>query len=318
MSGEGPGKPPRQESEQFAMFGDVDRSRGLAWWWASLRTHAREFEPGQLRFWLPSGPPGERDEDALFGTLVDSAPTRRKTGHAWWASTTVAHLGAIAAILVVPLLLPGEPPETIDYMRVLLYDPPPPPPPPPPKGSESSKERSPKPVSPDPQPTPEAVPTPTPTLIAELEVPDEIIPDPTTSDRLGVLDGHERGMEDGMLGGDPDFGVVGGVLGGVPGGVVGGTGTIPVYDYDRPPKPIKITKPRYPQEAFIKKVEGTVTLEIMIDEQGNVTPVRILESIPMLDAAAMRTVQEWQFMPAIKDGRRVATIARAPVTFTIF
>ena len=60
-------------------------------------------------------------------------------------------------------------------------------------------------------------------------------------------------------------GVVGGVPGGVIGGVIGGTGDGPVLDYDQPPRPIKITKPQYPQEAFVKKIEGTVTVEILID-----------------------------------------------------
>jgi protein TonB len=60
--------------------------------------------------------------------------------------------------------------------------------------------------------------------------------------------------------GGVDGGVVGGVPGGVLGGVVGGTGDVPVpeMDYDRPPRLIRQTKPKYPQEAFVKKVEGVV------------------------------------------------------------
>lgn len=264
---------------------------------------------------------GERvreSESGLFADLVDSVPRARRKGFAW-VTSTLAHAGIAAALLLVPLLWPGDPPEAIDTIRVLLYDPPPPPPLPPPRGSQLAKPaRLARPVAPEPGPTP------VPKLVAELEaptrVPDAIAVDPGVAEeqQFGLVTGHELGVPEGIEGGDPFFGQVGGVLGGVPGGVVGGTGTVPVRDYDRPPRPIKLTKPRYPQAAFIKKVEGTVTLEILIDERGNVTPVRILQSIPLLDAAAMRTVQEWQFVPAIKDGRRVASVARAPVTFTIY
>ena len=44
----------------------------------------------------------------------------------------------------------------------------------------------------------------------------------------------------------------------------------------------------------------------------------MIQSIPALDAAALQTVREWLFAPAIKNGRPVATIAQAPVTFRIF
>ena len=44
----------------------------------------------------------------------------------------------------------------------------------------------------------------------------------------------------------------------------------------------------------------------------------MLQSVPALDAAAIQTVKEWVFSPAIKHGRPVATIAQAPVAFRIF
>jgi protein TonB len=125
---------------------------------------------------------------------------------------------------------------------------------------------------------------------------------------MGIAEGMEEGVEGG---------VVGGVPGGVLGGVIGGTGDI-ALDYDQPPKPIKITRPQYPQEAFVKKIEGTVLLEILIDNSGRVRKARVLRSIPALDAAAIATVLQWQFAPAVKRGRPVATIAQAPVGFRIF
>jgi protein TonB len=118
--------------------------------------------------------------------------------------------------------------------------------------------------------------------------------------------------------GGVDGGQVGGVPGGVLGGVVGGTGDGPVMDYDQPPRPIKITRPQYPQEAFVKKIEGMVKVQILIDANGRVVNARVIQSIPLLDAAALQTVYQWVFSPAMKNGRPVATLAEAPVTFRIF
>jgi protein TonB len=135
--------------------------------------------------------------------------------------------------------------------------------------------------------------------------------------QFGVADGSEAGSAEGMAGG-VEGGTVGGTLGGTLGGVIGGTGDSPVLDYDQPPRLLKQTRPVYPQEAFIKKIEGVVTLEIVIGVDGRVGRARVLRSIPQLDAAAIQTVRQWVFSPAIKGGRPVATIAQAPVSFRIY
>ncbi len=68
----------------------------------------------------------------------------------------------------------------------------------------------------------------------------------------------------------------------------------------------------------MKKVEGTVLVELLIDASGRVARTRVVQSIPLLDAAARETVSEWLFQPARKHGRPVATLANAPVRFRIF
>jgi len=123
-------------------------------------------------------------------------------------------------------------------------------------------------------------------------------------------------------GGVPQAGVEGSVVSGVPGGEVGkvvvGTGTLPVMDYDQPPRVIKITRPQYPMEAFIKKIEGTVIVEILIDSTGRVDRARVIQSVPLLDAMALQTVYQWLFSPAVKNGRPVPTLAHAPIAFRIY
>jgi protein TonB len=230
------------------------------------------------------------------------------------------HAFLATILILVPILLPEallETPQT-DVFRVLIYDPPPPPPPPLPKGAPGGGRR---PVA------IEAPPTPVPVKAeARLEAPVEAVVAPAppsllADERAGSPSGSESGVPEGMAEGVPG-GVIGGVPGGVVGGVIGGTGTGPVpklvYDYDRPPRLLNPTKPRYPPDAFIRKVEGVVIVEFVIDATGRVVRARIVQSIPLLDAAALETVRAWEFAPALQHGRPVATAAQAPVTFRIF
>jgi periplasmic protein TonB len=88
-------------------------------------------------------------------------------------------------------------------------------------------------------------------------------------------------------------------------------------DYDTPPRPIKLSKPRYPRAAFESGLEGTVVVEITIDSRGRVAKARVKESATGLDEAALKCVAKWRFRPAIKAGKPVATLANAPVMFRI-
>jgi protein TonB len=173
-----------------------------------------------------------------------------------------------------------------------------------------------KPVVEEPQEQPEftaPIEQETPTEVAELRPEETARPDEQWGSENGSDFGVPEGMEEGVEGG-----VVGGIPGGVLGGVLGGTGTGPVMDWDAGPRPIKTTRPTYPQEAFVKKVEGQVLVEATIDSTGRVVRARVLQSVPMLDAAALQCVYQWLFQPAMKNGRPVPTIIHAPVTFRIY
>jgi protein TonB len=264
----------------------------------------------------PASPSGGRREptDELFTGLVASNPKKAPRGGSFRASL-IGHGLAIAMLFLVPIFWPSPPPEQPDPYRILIYNPPPPPPPPLPKGQAIvEKQQQAKPV------TPEVKPEKEPDFTAKIEpeekplTPEARVPDteqagsPTGSD-LGVPEGMEEGVEGGVVGGTP---------GGVIGGVIGGTGDGPVMDYDQQPRLIRQTKPVYPQEAFVKKIEGVVELEVLIDSSGRVSVRRIIHSVPVLDAAAIQTVRQWLFAPAVKNGRPVSTIALIPVTFRIY
>lgn len=88
--------------------------------------------------------------------------------------------------------------------------------------------------------------------------------------------------------------------------------------YDEPPRVLKMTRPTYPRDAFSKKVQGTVLLEILIAASGKVVHAEVRQSIPGLDEAALECVRQWSFEPARLKGKPVPTTAQAPVTFRIY
>jgi protein TonB len=84
------------------------------------------------------------------------------------------------------------------------------------------------------------------------------------------------------------------------------------------PNPIKILRPEYPKAAFTAKIEGTVVVDLLIGEQGEVAHLEIRQSIPELDAAAIACVRRWTFEPGRVSGVPRAVIAHAPVAFRIY
>lgn len=263
---------------------------------------------------VPPPAPDRPAEKGLFEDLVVSVPQGRRGLRGTLQASFAAHVILVGSAILVPILWPAESPEHTDYIKALIYNPPPPPPPPLPKGAalqETPKEA--KPVTPEVTEKPKVTP--------DLEVPREaeLKPEPRAheSEQSGSPTGSDIGVPEGM-----DVGVEGGVVGGVPGGVlggvVGGTGDGPVVDYDQPPRLLSQPRLVYPQEAFIKKIEGTVNLEILIDVNGRVVRARVLQGVPMLNEAALQHVQQWTFAPAVKGGRPVSTIALAPVKFRIY
>ena len=99
-------------------------------------------------------------------------------------------------------------------------------------------------------------------------------------------------------------------------------------NYDEPPRIRKQTKPVYPKSAFDLRLEGVVEVEFIVDARGRVRdgwaikpkePVRggLEAATRDLQQAAVAAVRNWEFEPALKDGRPVPTLARAPMTFTI-
>jgi protein TonB len=83
----------------------------------------------------------------------------------------------------------------------------------------------------------------------------------------------------------------------------------------RPPRKLQHVAPVYPSIALQAKVGGTVVLEATIGRTGVVTDVRVLRSVPLLDAAAVAAVQQWRYEPTRLNGEPVAVLLTVTVRF---
>ena len=119
-------------------------------------------------------------------------------------------------------------------------------------------------------------------------------------------------------------GDIGGVVGGIPGGVPEAPPPPPpppapvrVGGNIQPPKKVKDVDPVYPPIAQSARVQGVVILEATIGPDGRVQDVKVLRSIPLLDAAAIDAVKQWVYTPTLLNGVPVPVIMTVTVNFTL-
>ena len=67
--------------------------------------------------------------------------------------------------------------------------------------------------------------------------------------------------------------------------------------------------PEYPQQAALNGQHGTVVVLIHVSPAGTAAGVDLVRSsgYVLLDRAARDAVLRWRFLPAVKDGRPVAS-----------
>ncbi len=83
--------------------------------------------------------------------------------------------------------------------------------------------------------------------------------------------------------------------------------------------PEAVTKsiPVYPDIAREAGVDGQVMVQALVGKDGKVKDVRVVKSIPMLDAAAVAAVRQWVFKPALSNNKPVAVWVAVPVKFSL-
>ena len=86
---------------------------------------------------------------------------------------------------------------------------------------------------------------------------------------------------------------------------------------DSPDVVSRPSEPVYPPLAEQMKLEGSVTLRVKIDKNGNVVETQVLSGPEILATAAREAVRHWRFRPHYNNGTPTEAEALVVVNFTI-
>jgi protein TonB len=95
-----------------------------------------------------------------------------------------------------------------------------------------------------------------------------------------------------------------------------------IFDLDQvdsPPEAILKIPPVYPLSARRLGKEGQVELLFVVNAQGDVENVMVVDSEPrdVFDEAAVKTIKKWKFKPARKNNKPVSCRVEIPLTFRL-
>lgn len=241
--------------------------------------------------------------------LVANFHLRRRKGFLDFLVSVLGHSLIVALLILLPLCFTG----TINmgqFQKTLLVAPPPPPPPAPPAAMH-------------------VIPRPSKSffmqgrLFAPKLIPKQIAQvreEPPAQTLGGALGGVPGGVPGGQLGG-----VLGGILGSnrqyvpapPPPPRVAHKGPYRVGGIVRAPKLIQQIQPIYPALAKEARIQGDVVIDSVIDQQGEVTQMKVVSGSPVLVQAAMQAVEKWKYQPTLLNGHPVAVDMLVTVHFQL-
>jgi protein TonB len=245
--------------------------------------------------------------DVFLNALLEMPTTQQaRRSPLKWLGAVAFHIMIVAVLIIVPLYTTGTI-RLSEYHEIPLVAPPPPPP----AGG---------PVAPHTTHPKARLNYTLRELTAPTAIPKNV---PSGSDNVA------EAVPD--LGGVPG-GVPGGVIGGVVGGVLGGTGTVvptpppaarpvqkvvPVGGNVKAPRRTYFVNPAYPPLARDAHIWGTVVVDAVIDEHGNVVQARVVSGHPLLIDAALKAVMQWKYEPTTLDGQPVSLELQVQVHFNL-
>ena len=244
--------------------------------------------------------PTVKNEVSLNALLEAPTTKHLRRSPLQWLGAMAFHVAVVAALIIVPLYTTGTI-RLSEYHETPLVAPPPPlaPPPPPAGGAVAPHITHPK---------------------VKLNYTLQKLTAPTAIPKK-ISSGSDTVAEaapdlEGVPGGVP-----GGVIGGVIGGVLGGSGTVlptpppalrPAHKVVRvggnlkAPRQIYNVDPVYPPLARESRISGTVVIDAVVDERGNVVQARVVSGHPLLIKAALNAVLQWKYEPTLLNGEPVS------------
>jgi periplasmic protein TonB len=250
-------------------------------------------------------PPANVGKDVFLSAILEMPTTKRtRRNPLQWASATVLHIAFITALILIPLYTTGT-------IRLSKFDEVPlVAPPPPPALPAARTVASPRIAHPRGRLT---------YTVQKFATPNSI-PNRVLQENAGAAAPPDLG---GAVGGVP-----GGVVGGEIGGLVGGAGTaappppprpakrlVRATSLLRPPRQTYSIAPEYPPLARQARIYGSVEIDAIIDERGNVVEARVVSGHPLLTAAALKAVVQWKYEPTSLSGQPVSVELHVQVHF---
>jgi protein TonB len=253
--------------------------------------------------------------DVFLNALLEMPTTKQEhRSPLEWLGAMGFHIAILVLLVVVPLYTTATI-HLSDYRETTLLAPPPPSAPPPPPAASAVAPRITHPKA--------KLNYTRQKLTAPTAIPKKVA---SYSDDVAEPAPSLGGVAGGIPGG-----VIGGQIGGVAGGAVGGTGT--AVPTPPPPKPVqKIVRvgsnlkpprqtysvdPVYPPLAREARIAGTVIIDAVIDEHGNVVEQRVVNGHPLLIEAALRAVRQWKYEPTSLNGQPVSVELQVQVHFQL-
>ncbi|HVH26599.1 MAG TPA: TonB family protein [Vicinamibacterales bacterium] len=174
-------------------------------------------------------------------------------------------------------------------------------------------ETPPKPPEPEPEPPP-VIEAPVASVAADDRTKPGVLEEPApTTDTQGPGAGGGVGTGLGAgIGEGNGAGIGDGSGGGTGGGVYRpGSGI-------EPPRLLHEVKPDYTEDARRQRLEGEVTMEIVVQRDGTVGDLTIIRGLGGgLNERAVRAVRQWRFSPARRRGVPVDVIVEVAVDFKL-
>jgi TonB family protein len=85
-----------------------------------------------------------------------------------------------------------------------------------------------------------------------------------------------------------------------------------------PPAIVESAPAPYTQSALAKRIEGTVVVMALVRRDGSVGAASVSRGLEAsLDESALRTVREWKFAPAMRQGKTVEVVLQVEVRFRL-
>jgi TonB family protein len=86
------------------------------------------------------------------------------------------------------------------------------------------------------------------------------------------------------------------------------------------PKLLKEVKPLYTAAAMQARIQGAISLDAVVREDGTVSEVHVTKSLDKrhgLDDEAVKAMKQWQFEPGTKDNKPVPVRLEVQMTFAL-